>query len=293
MQKLSTQEVIQRVRRIEIKARGITKEVLSGQYKSAFKGRGMTFSEVREYQSGDDVRSIDWNVTARMDAPYLKIYEEERELTTMLLVDISGSLDFGSSEETKRMLVTELAATLAFSCIENSDKIGLILFSDKVELYLPPGKGRKHVLHLITKILTYTPESKDTDPSVAIAFAQQVIKKRATLFVISDFMADIERYENPIRMIAKKHDVVAMRICDRREESIPNVGWVRFFDIEKGTSKWINTASRKIRKSYQENQQEWALAIDKMLNSCGIDYCKLYTGVDFIPTLMRLFGKRS
>lgn len=293
MQKLSTQEIIQKVRRIEIKARGITHEVLSGQYKSAFKGRGMTFSEVREYQAGDDVRSIDWNVTARMGNPYLKIYEEERELTTMLLIDISGSLDFGSQSETKRTLAAELAATLAFSSIENNDKVGLILFSDKIELYIPPNKGRKHVLHLITKILTYTPEHQNTDPEVVFIFAQQILKKRASLFIISDFMADPKSYEMALRMTARKHDIIAMRICDLREEEIPRVGWVPFKDLESGSFSWINTYSKKARKNFSNQQQQWGKSIDQVLSSCGIDYCKLYTGIDFIPTLVQLFGKRS
>lgn len=289
----SKASILAQVRQIEIKAKGLSQGTLSGSYKSAFKGRGMAFSEVREYATGDDVRDIDWNVTARFGMPHIKIFEEERELTTMLVVDVSGSLDFGSVHQTKRELVAELSATLAFASIANRDKVGLILFSDKVELYIPPGKGKKHVLHIIRRILTHKPENKGTSPEVALHLLQQVVKKRCTAFLISDFLLPTQSYINVLRHVARKHDLVALRVCDRRDAELSPMGWTLFADPEEGTTRWVNTSSKRLRRSYQEQSARLEAEITQLLHSSGVDFCKVDTDKDFIPPLLRLFRSRG
>ncbi|MDY6147999.1 MAG: DUF58 domain-containing protein [Porphyromonas sp.] len=290
---LMESDILAKVRRVEIKAKGLTQGSLSGSYKSAFKGRGMAFSEVREYAIGDDVRDIDWNVTARYASPHIKIFEEERELTTMLLVDVSKSLDFGSTEQTKRELTAELAATLAFATIRNKDKVGLILFSDKVELYIPAGKGRKHVLYLIRRILTYQPQGKGTRPEVALQLVQQVIKKRCTAFLISDFLAASQNYIQLLRHTAKRHDLVVIRVCDRRDAELSPMGWTLFEDLETNSIRWVNTSSKRLRTQYKEKHKKMSQEISQMLQSSGVDFCKVNTGEDFVPALLLLFKQRS
>ena len=289
----STQEILARVRRIEIKARGLSQSALSGSYKSAFKGRGMAFSEVREYVPGDDVRDIDQNVTARSGAPHVKVFEEERELTVMLLVDISGSLDFGSTGLSKRRLAAEVAATLAFSSIRNQDKVGLVLFSDKIELYIPAAKGKKHVLHLVRRILTYRAQSKQTDFSAPLTLLNSAVKKRCTAFLISDFIAPTVAYQTLLNHTARKHDLVALRICDRRDEELTPMGITRFANPEGDGFRWVNTSSASVRNRYARQSSRLEAELTLLLRRTGVDFCKLYTGADFLPPLLRLFKQRA
>ena len=244
---METEELLQKVRKIEIKTKGLSNNIFAGEYHSAFKGRGMAFSEVREYQYGDDVRDIDWNVTARFGKPFVKVFEEERELTVMLLVDVSGSLDFGTQTQTKRQLLTEIAATLAFSAIQNNDKIGVIFFSDKVEKFIPPKKGRKHILFIIRELLTFQPESQKTDVGQAVEFMTNAIKKRCTVFLLSDFF-DTKDYKNQLTIANSRHDVVALQIYDRRMVELPDVGIVKMLDAETGGETFIDTSSSAVRR---------------------------------------------
>lgn len=245
---MDTKELLKKVRKIEIKTRRLSNHIFGGEYHSTFKGRGMTFSEVRKYQYGDDVRNIDWNVTARYNEPHIKIFEEERELTMMLMVDISGSEWFGTEEQFKNEMITEIAATLAFSATQNNDKIGLVLFTDDIELYIPPKKGRFHVLRIIRELLEFKPQSKKTDITNALKFLSNVMKKKAIVFILSDFMAD--SYEQTLKIVANKHDVTGIRVYDKREENIPNLGVVQMQDAETGEYLLVNTASKKIRTNY-------------------------------------------
>lgn len=247
---MDTKELLKKVRKIEIKTRRLSDHIFGGEYHSTFKGRGMTFSEVRQYQFGDDVRNIDWNVTARYNEPYIKVFEEERELTMMLMVDISGSELFGTDEQFKNDIVTEIAATLAFSATQNNDKIGLILFSDKIELYIPPKKGRSHVLRIIRELIEFKPESKLTNIAEALKFLSNVMKKKAIVFVLSDFIAD--DYKQTLKIAAGRHDITGIRVYDKHEESIPNLGMVQMHDEETGESVLVNTSSKKIRQNYND-----------------------------------------
>ena len=288
------QDLLRKVRRIEIKARGLSQNILAGQYRSAFKGRGMAFSEVREYYVGDDVRDIDWNVTARYAQPHVKVFEEERELTIMLLVDVSHSLDFGSTSETKRDLVATIAATIAFACIHNNDRVGLMLYTDRVERYIPAGQGRKHVLQLIREILTYRPERHSTQISSSLEMLSRVVKKRCSAFIVSDFITD----EPPpaeralIQRTARRHDLLAIRVVDRRDYDLSAMGLTLVHDLETGASRYVDTSSARLREQYATNYTTFATEWERLMRESGIDHAIAETGEDIIPVLSQLFRKR-
>lgn len=293
---MTPQELLKRVRKIEIKTKALSHQIFAGEYHSAFKGRGMAFSEVREYQYGDDVRNMDWNVTARMSAPYVKVFEEERELTVVLLIDISRSGLFGTAGETKRELVAEIAATLAFSAMLNKDKVGALFFSDRVEKFIPPKKGRSHLLHIIREILEYTPEHDGTDIGEALRYLTNAIKRRCTAFVLSD-MLDVDasgapRYEDALKVAVNRHDVSVIRVYDPRERSIPDVGLVHVKDSETGRSAWVNTSSRAIRAAYENWFRNANEAAGKLFNRYQVDSVDTATGEDYVKNLMALFHKR-
>ena len=283
-------ELIKKVRRIEIKTRGLTRHIFAGEYHSAFKGRGITFSEVREYQYGDDIRSIDWNVTARFNHPYIKVFEEERELTVMLLVDVSGSGNFGTTTSFKKDIMTEVAAVLSFSAIYNNDKIGVIFFSDKVEKFIPPQKGRKHILRIIRELLDFEPESHKTSLDEPLRFLTNAIKKRCTAFIISDFI--VPDFEEALKIASNKHDVVALKVYDPREKSIPDVGLLKVMDSETGYEKWIDTSSGSAKKAYEEWWNSHIDLIKNIFKRCGVDFTALSTGEDYVKPLIKLFEKR-
>ncbi|MBN2667483.1 MAG: DUF58 domain-containing protein [Bacteroidales bacterium] len=283
-------ELLKKVRRIEIKTRGLTRHIFAGEYHSAFKGRGIAFSEVREYQYGDDIRSIDWNVTARFNHPWIKVYEEERELTVMLLVDVSGSGDFGSKTSFKRDIMTEVAAVLSFSAIYNNDKIGVIFFTDKVEKFIPPQKGRKHILRIIRELLDFSPESHRTSLSEPLRFLTNAIRKRCTAFVISDFLAP--DFEEALRIASSKHDIVALRVTDPLEKAIPDVGLMKVLDSETGAEKWIDTSSKYVRKVYSDWYSRHTDSLNNMMKKCAVDFAELSTGKDYVKPLIKLFKSR-
>lgn len=285
-------ELLKKVRKIEIKAKGLSQNIFAGEYHSAFKGRGMTFSEVREYQYGDDVRDIDWNVTARQNHPYIKVYEEERELTVMLLVDVSGSKDFGAVGETKRDMMAEIAATLAFSAIENNDKVGVILFSDKIEKFIPPKKGRKHILLVISTLLDFKPENKGTDVNCALEFLTSGIKKRCTSFLVSDFI-DEGDYSKALFIANNKHDLITVQVYDKREMQLPDVGLMRVYDAETGEERWINTSSKKVRETYQRWWYQRQLKMSEKLQHSRVDLASIATDEDYTKALLALFKRRS
>lgn len=285
-------ELLKKVRKIEIKAKGLSQNIFAGEYHSAFKGRGMTFSEVREYQYGDDVRDIDWNVTARQNHPYIKVYEEERELTVMLLVDVSGSKDFGAVGETKRDMMAEIAATLAFSAIENNDKVGVILFSDKIEKFIPPKKGRKHILLVISTLLDFKPENKGTDVNCALEFLTSGIKKRCTSFLVSDFI-DEGDYSKALSIAYNKHDLIAVQVYDKREMQLPDVGLMRVYDAETGEERWINTSSKKVRETYQRWWYQRQLKMSEKLQHSRVDLASIATDEDYTKALLALFKRRG
>lgn len=285
-------ELLKKVRQIEIKTRGLSQNIFAGEYHSAFKGRGMTFSEVREYQYGDDIRDIDWNVTARSNHPYVKVYEEERELTVVLLVDVSGSEKFGAVGSIKREFIAELAATLAFSASQNNDKVGVIFFSDKVEKFIPPKKGKKHILLIIRELLDFTPESKGTDIAYALRFLTDAIKKRCTTFLISDFIDNAD-YTQALTIAGRKHDLTAIQVYDKRDATMPNVGLVKLFDPETGQEKWVNTSSAKVRNAYGKWWYERQLAMSERLMKCKVDLASVATDEDYVKALMTLFKKRG
>ncbi len=283
-------ELLKKVRRIEIKTRGLSRHIFAGEYHSAFKGRGIAFSEVREYQYGDDIRSIDWNVTARFNHPYVKIFEEERELTVMLLIDVSGSGYFGTSGSFKRDLMTEVAAVLSFSAIYNNDKIGVIFFSDKVEKFISPQKGRKHILRIIRELLDFKSESKMTNLDEPLRFLTNAIKKRSTAFIISDFI--VPDFEEAMRIASNKHDIVALKVFDPVEKSIPDIGLVKVMDSESGAERWIDTSSKAARNSYEK---WWLNHIDSIRGTfkrCGVDSAELRTDLDYVKPLIKLFENR-
>lgn len=284
-------EILKKVRKIEIKARGLSRQLFSGEYHSAFKGRGMAFSEVREYQYGDDIRSIDWNVTARLHHPYVKVFEEERELTVMLLVDVSGSNRFGTHHQFKEELVAEVAATLAFSAIQNNDKVGVILFSDRIENFIPPKKGSSHILRIIRELITFRPTSNGTNLSQALGYFSNVIKKRCTAFLLSDFYDD--NYTDALKIASSKHDLVAIRIADEREVRLPDLGLAKFYDPETDETIWIDTADRAIRHDFESRYAEHVNRVEETLRKYGIDRTILYTGEDYVKELKRLFERRS
>ena len=284
-------DILKKVRKIEIKARGLSRQLFSGEYHSAFKGRGMAFSEVREYQYGDDVRSIDWNVTARLNHPYVKVFEEERELTVMLLVDVSGSNRFGTHHQFKEELVAEVAATLAFSAIQNNDKVGVILFSDRIEKFIPPKKGSSHILRIIHELITYRPTSNGTDLAEALRYFTNVIKKRCTAFLLSDFYDD--NYTDAIKIASGKHDLVAIRIADEKETRLPDLGLAKFYDPETGETIWIDTADRTIRNEFASRYASHVTKVEEVLKKYGIDQTVLYTGEDYVKELKKLFERRG
>ncbi len=287
---MEAKDLLKKVRKIEIKTRGLSRQIFAGEYHSAFKGRGMTFSEVREYQYGDDIRSIDWNVTARFNHPYVKVFEEERELTVMLLIDVSGSGDFGTREQLKRGLITEIAAVLSFSAIENNDKIGVILFSDRVEKFIPPQKGRKHILRIIRELLDFKARSQGTDISESLRFLTNAIKKRCTAFLISDFRD--KGYARSLQIANNKHDVAALHIYDRRETSLPAVGLLRVLDAETGMERWIDTSSSKLRENYAMKWESHQEMMKEIFSRAGVDSVSIETGEDYVKPLMRLFKLR-
>ncbi len=289
---METTELLKRVRQIEIKTRGLSSNIFAGQYHSAFKGHGMAFSEVREYQYGDDVRDIDWNVTARFDKPYVKVFEEERELTVMLLIDVSGSLDFGTVHQMKRDMVTEIAATLAFSAIQNNDKIGVIFFSDKIEKFIPPQKGRKHILYIIRELLSFKPESRRTDVKLAVEYLTNIIKKRCTAFLISDFIVQ-QDFKNPLTIANRKHDLVAIQVYDRRVEELPDVGLMKVADAETGHTQYIDTSSAKLRKMHHDWWVQRQTHLQDTFTKSNVDSISVRTDQDYVKQLMSLFAKRN
>ncbi len=283
-------ELLKKVRRIEIKTRGLTRQIFAGEYHSAFKGRGIAFSEVREYQYGDDIRSIDWNVTARFNHPYVRVYEEERELTVMLLIDVSGSGNFGTTVNFKRDIMTEVSAVLSFSAIYNNDKIGVIFFTDRVEKFIPPQKGRKHILRIIRELLDFRPESNNTSLTEPLRYLTNAIKKRCTAFILSDFIAP--DYYEALRIAASKHDVVALKVTDPLEKMLPDVGLIKVADAETGEEKWIDSSSRQNRRAYGEWWKNHLEATRNNFRRCGVDYTELTTGRDYVKPLMQLFESR-
>ena len=290
---MDSNELLKKVRKIEIKTKGLSQNIFAGEYHSAFKGRGMTFSEVREYQYGDDIRDIDWTVTARHNRPYVKVFEEERELTVMLMVDVSGSKDFGAVGEVKREFMAEIAATIAFSAIQNNDKVGVVFFSDKIEKFIPPKKGKKHILLVIRELLDFQPENRGTDINMAMEFLTSAIKKRCTTFVISDFIDDTHDYYKSMSIANNKHDVIALQVYDKREAELPDVGLMRVLDSETGEERWINTSSKKTRQAYQKwwfNRQQ---RMNITAQRCKVDLASMATDEDYVKTLMSLFKKRG
>jgi len=289
---METTELLKKVRHIEIKARGLSRNIFAGEYHSAFKGRGMAFSEVREYQYGDDMRDIDWNVTARYNRPYIKIFEEERELTVMLLIDVSESLGFGSQSQLKRDMVAEIAATLAFSAIQNNDKIGVIFFTGKVEKFIPPKKGRKHILYIIREILGFQPEGSGTDLNVTLQYMTNAIKKRCTAFLISDFI-DAGDYKQALRIAGKKHDVAAIQVYDKLSTELLPVGLMKVRDPETGAERWINTSSKKVRDRYRSWWNDMQLTMNNAFRQSGVDSVSVSTGSDYAKSLLQLFKQRK
>lgn len=289
---METNELLKKVRRIEIKTRGLSNNIFAGEYHTAFKGKGMTFSEVREYQYGDEIRAIDWNVTARMRKPYVKVFEEERELTVMLLVDVSGSRQFGTMTQMKRDMVAEIAATLAFSAIQNNDKIGVIFFSDKVEKFIPPKKGRKHILYVIRELLNFEPESNRTDIPEALRFMTNVIKKRCTAFVISDFIDSSEekKMQDAFTIANRKHDIIALQVYDRRDSDIPNLGLVKLRDSETGERIYVDTSSAKVRAKYRSVWSERQFLLRQVLRKSGVNGVSIKTDEDYVKALMQMFS---
>ena len=289
---METSEILKKVRKIEIKTRGLSANIFAGQYHSAFKGRGMAFSEVREYQFGDDVRDIDWNVTARFHRPYVKVFEEERELTVMLLVDVSGSLDFGTRKQMKREMLTEIAATLAFSAIQNNDKIGVIFFSDKIEKYIPPKKGRKHILYIIREMLDFKPESKKTDIGAALEFLSGVSKRRCTAFVLSDFYNRADFLQS-LTICNRKHDVVAIQVYDTWAKELPDVGLIKIVDAETGHEQYIDTSSRKLREAHRRYWNSRQLLLRETFTKSNVDSVSIATNEDYVKALLLLFKQRN
>ena len=290
---METSELLKKVRKIEIKTRGLSRNIFAGEYHSAFKGMGMAFSEVREYQFGDDIRNIDWNVTARFNHPFVKVYEEERELTVMLLVDVSGSREFGSFEKMKKNIITEIAAILSFSAIQNNDKTGVIFFSDTIEKFIPPKKGRSHTLRIIRELINFTPDNYGTDIASAIRYLTNAIKKRCTTFIISDFIDDNPGLELALSIANSKHDVVALRVYDDRERDLPPVGMIKLKDAETGDYVWINSNSKHSRKIYSDWWNKHLARLDSTFKRCGVDYTSVNTNEDYVKALMGLFRKRA
>jgi len=288
---METKDLLKKVRKIEIKTRRLSDHIFSGEYHTSFKGRGMTFSEVRQYQFGDDIRAIDWNVTARYNEPYVKVFEEERELTMMLMVDVSGSESFGTKNQLKRDMVTEIAATLAFSATQNNDKIGLLLFSDQIELFIPPKKGKSHVLRIIRELIEFESKSKKTDLSQALKYLSSVLKKKAIVFLISDFM--VKDYEHTLKIASKRHDVTGIRVYDQREESIPNIGVVNMLDAETGETLLVDTTSKKVRMDYEKYYRENVNYFKDIFSKCGAGTISSRVDESYVTKLLGYFKARN
>ena len=284
---METSELLKKVRQIEIKTRGLSNNIFAGQYHSAFKGRGMAFSEVREYQFGDDIRDIDWNVTARFNKPYVKVFEEERELTVMLLVDVSGSLEFGTVKQMKKDMVTEIAATLAFSAIQNNDKIGVIFFSDRIEKFIPPKKGRKHILYIIRELIDFKAESRRTDIRLGLEYLTNVMKRRCTAFI------DQGNFKNAMTIANRKHDMVAIQVYDRRVEELPAIGLMKIKDAETGHEQWIDTSSRAVRRAHHDWWVNKQVELNETFTKSNVDNVSVRTDQDYVKALMNLFAKRN
>ena len=289
---METSELLKKVRQIEIKTRGLSNNIFAGQYHSAFKGRGMVFSEVREYQFGDDTRDIDWKVTARYVRPYVKVFEEERELTVMLLIDVSGSKDFGTVSQMKRDVTTEIAATLAFSAIQNNDKIGVIFFSDKIEKFIPPQKGRRHILYIIRELIDFRPDDRQTDINQALKYLTNAIKKRCTAFLLSDFI-DHGNYHDALTIANRKHDIVAIQVYDRRETELPAVGLMKVRDAETGQERWIDSSSKRVREAYRTWWDKRQAEMNAAFQKSRIDAVSIRTEDDYVKALLALFDKRN
>lgn len=289
---MDANELLKKVRKIEIKTRGLSQNIFAGEYHTAFKGRGVIFSEVREYQPGDDVRDIDWNVTARQNKPFVKVYEEERELTMMLLIDVSGSRNFGAVGEAKNEMMAEIAATLAFSSIQNNDKVGVIFFSDRVEKFIPPKKGKKHILLIIREIIEFKPESQGTDIDCVLQFMTNALKKRCTAFLLSDFI-DSHDYFRSMSIANRKHDLAAIQVYDRRDASLPDVGLVRMRDMETGADIWVDTSSKKVRTAYDKAWYARQQQLSQTVGRCGVDLASISTDEDFVKSLLALFRNRG
>jgi uncharacterized protein (DUF58 family) len=288
---METGELLKKVRKIEIKTRGLTNQIFSGEYHSAFKGRGMAFSEVREYFPGDDVRTIDWNVTARLSNPYVKIFEEERELTVVLLVDVSGSQDFGTDVQFKKDMITELSAIFAFSAIQNNDKIGILFFSDKIEKFIPPKKGKTHVLRIIRELLEFRPENTGTDIGNALAYLTNVLKKRSIVFILSDFLSP--DFERPVRIASRRHDTVAVQIYDKYEESLPNAGLIHIRDSETGSLRWVDTSSKRTREAYSDWWNSKQKNLTNILRRTKVDHVMIRTDESYVAPLQNFFKRRE
>ena len=289
---MDTQELLKKVRKIEIKTRGLSQNIFAGEYHTAFKGRGVTFSEVREYMPGDDVRDIDWNVTARHNKPYVKVYEEDRELTVMLLIDVSGSEKFGAVGSPKRDIVAEIAATLAFSSIQNNDKVGVIFFSDKVEKFIPPKKGKSHILLIIREIIDFRAEEQGTNIDAALEFMTNALKKRCNAFLLSDFI-DSHDYYKSMSVANKKHELAAIQVYDERDAKLPDVGLVRMMDMETGMTRWIDTSSPAVRKAYEKSWYARQQKVASVTSKCGVDYVSIRTNEDYVKALLGMFKRRA
>ena len=288
---MNASDLLKKVRQIEIKTRGLSNHIFAGEYNTAFKGKGMAFSEVRDYQNGDDVRSIDWNVTARYNSPFVKVFEEEREMTVMLIIDVSGSNNFGSNKNFKKELATEIGAVLAFSAIKNNDKVGVIFFSDIIEKFIPPKKGKKHILRIIREIISFKPSSKKTDLSVALEYFNSVISRRSICFILSDFIST--SFKKPLKIASRKHDVVALKLIDKREEIIPNIGLVPIEDAESGKKIIIDTSSKFFISKLLEEKNKRNNKLKSLMNESSVDLINLYTGEDYVKPLINFFKKRS
>ncbi|MBC7565924.1 MAG: DUF58 domain-containing protein [Pedobacter sp.] len=288
---MDTKDLLKKVRKIEIKSRGLSNQIFSGEYQSAFKGRGMAFSEVREYQVGDEIRTIDWNVTARFNHPYVKVFDEEREMTVMLLVDVSGSKNFGTQTQLKQELATEICAVLAFSAIQNNDKVGILFFSDQVEKFIPPKKGRSHILMIIRELINFEPKHKGTNVAEALRFFTGAIKKRCTSFLISDFMSS--SFENELKIANRKHDLVALRLYDLHEEEFPNLGLIPIKDEETGQTAWVNTSDMEVRFEFKRAALERNGRLEDLFKRSGVDFTKIGTHQSYVKPLMTLFKKRG
>lgn len=288
---MNASSLLKKVRKIEIKSKGLSNHIFAGEYHTAFKGTGMAFSEVREYQSGDDIRSIDWNVTARYNTPFVKIFEEEREMTVMLLIDVSASGDFGTNKQYKKDLATEIAAVLAFSAIKNNDKVGVIFFSDRIEKFIIPKKGKSHILRIIREIVSLKPDSKGTDVSMALEYFNSVIKKRSICFLLSDFTST--PFSKPLKIASKKHDIVGVRIHDKRESEMPNIGLVPMQDMETNKLVYVDTSDKEIRLNYSKTRSQKIKELNKIFETNGVDLVQISTGEDYVKPLVNFFKRRG